>query len=197
MSSLQPIAQLLAKFPGIGKKTALRYVYFLLKEDKQFSKQLASLLDTLHETIRPCSDCGDYSEDALCGICSDLKRNRDQLCVVAHVQDIMAIEECQGYSGLYHVLGGLISPLEGQGPEQLSLEKLKQRMKNQSFQEIILATPPSIEGEVTARFIRSLFEKEEKTYNFTRIAQGMPKGGNFEYTDRFTLSYALEARRTL
>lgn len=193
MNSMEILAQLFAKFPGIGKKTALRYVYFLLKEQKDFSQQLSTVLHGLHDAIHPCKDCRNLCEEELCSICSDLKRNRKQLCVVSAIQDIAAIEDCQSYFGLYHVLEGLISPLEGQGPEQLSLNLLKQRVNEQEFQEIILATPPTLEGEVTARYIIDLFQ--EKKLSFTRIAQGMPKGGDFEFTDKFTLSYALEARR--
>ena len=193
MNRIQQLSELFSKFPGIGKKTALRYVYFLLKQPSKLSKNLSTLLEDLHKVVHPCKDCGFLCETELCEICSNPKRNKKQLCVVAHLQDVSALEDCHSFFGIYHILGGLISPLEGLGPDQLNIDTLNTRIKNDAYQEIILATPPTLEGEVTARYIMDMHNDKQNV--FTRIAQGMPKGGEFEFTDKYTLSYALEARK--
>ncbi len=193
MNRIQQLSELFAKFPGIGKKTALRYVYFLLKQPSKLSKNLSTFLENLHEVVHPCKACGYLCETELCDICSNPKRNNRQLCVVAHLQDVSALEDCHSFFGVYHILGGLISPLEGLGPEQLTIDTLNTRIKTEAYHEIILATPPTLEGEVTARYIMDMHNDKQSL--FTRIAQGMPKGGEFEFTDKSTLSYALEARK--
>ncbi|XP_060083958.1 DNA polymerase III subunit gamma-like [Ylistrum balloti] len=164
-----------------------------VQKERGFSQQLAQRLSVVHDSIRSCSECGNISENDICAVCSDVQRNRQLLCVVASIQDVLAVESCQNYLGLYHVLGGLIDPLEGVGPEDLAITALQKRIEGGMFKEIILATPPSINGEVTARYIINM--NEDKNYAFTRIAQGIPRGGNFEFTDKTTLAYALEARR--
>lgn len=195
MNYIEHTAELLSKFPSIGKKTALRLVYFLLKEPTLFSKQLGQALQNLHENIFPCNMCGNFSEEELCEICNNPQRDTTVICVVSQPQDIFALETSQSFNGLYHVLGGLISPLNGIGPDQLSIQKLKERIYSQNIKEIILATNPSIEGETTARYIAKTCEKENCT--FTRIAQGMPMGGDFEYTDKYTLAQSLKSRTHL
>lgn len=195
MNYIEHTAELLSKFPSIGKKTALRLVYFLLKEPAKFSKQLGQALQELHEHIVPCKICANFSEHECCEICSNPQRDTSIICVVAQPQDVLALEASQSFNGLYHVLGGIISPLNGMGPDQLNIKKLKERIYSQNVAEIILATNPSIEGETTARYIAKTCEKEG--CSFTRIALGMPMGGDFEYTDKYTLAQSLKSRTHL
>ena len=195
MTEIERTAELLSKFPNIGKKTALRLVYFLLKASPKFAIQLGTAIQGLHEHIIECSVCGNFSEHECCEICSNPQRDASLICVVAQAQDIFALENSQSYNALYHVLGGLLSPLNGIGPDQLRLQILKQRIFTQDTKEVILATCPSIEGETTARYIAKVCYKEG--CNFTRIAQGMPIGGDFEYTDKYTLAQSLKSRTNL
>ncbi len=195
MTKIERLTVLLSRFPGIGKKTAFRLVYFLLKESKDFSQSMATELADLHDCIHSCAHCGNFTEKDICEICSDFKRNVRQLCIVAHPQDIAPIEDSQSYFGLYHVLGGLISPLEGKGPEQLQLHVLKKRIHTGSFSEVILATNPTIEGETTARYIYDMCKSD--SISFTRLAQGIPMGGDLEYTDKYTIAHALKARSAI
>lgn len=195
MNKIERIAALFSQFPTIGKKTALRLVYFLLKESPTLAHKISHELQTLHEAIHPCSMCGNFTDSNPCEICSNNKRSSHQLCIVAHPQDILALESSQSYFGLYHVLGGLISPLDGIGPEQLKINKLQERIHSNNITEVILATSPTIEGETTARYIHQICKKSDVI--FTRIAQGMPMGANFEYTDKNTIAYALQSRSTL
>lgn len=195
MNKIEKLAGLLSRFPGVGKKTALRFVYFLLKESPALSGQLAEELATLHGTVHRCTECGNFTDESPCPICSDPRRNHAQVCVVAHPQDIPALEASQSYFGLYHVLGGLLSPLDGIGPEQLRLHQLKQKIDSGAVREVILATSPTMEGETTARYIYDFCRRENVL--FTRIAQGMPMGANFEYADAFTIAHSLKARSAL
>ena len=192
MSHIKKTAELFSRFPGIGKKTALRLVYFLLQEKKQFPEMLGKMIQELPEYIFPCEVCGNLTDQTPCEICNNPQRDHTQLCVVAHPQDIQALEDSQSFSGVYHVLGGLISPLERVGPDKLTIDALKARIDSKQFSEVILATNPSIEGESTARYIMTICENDLCT--FSRIAQGMPMGGDFEYTDRFTIAHALNSR---
>ncbi len=197
MNKIEMLSQLLARFPGVGKKTALRFVYFLLKETPSLSKQLAQELEDLHRSIRPCSACGNFTDAELCEICSDAKRQTHQLCVVAHPQDITALEGSQSYFGLYHVLGGLISPLDGVGPEQLRMGALEQKINSGLVTEVILATNSTIEGETTARYIYEMCNEKQAKISFTRIAHGIPMGAHFEYVDKVTIAHALRSRLQL
>lgn len=195
MNQIERTADLLSRFPSIGKKTALRLVFFLLKEPKTFSQQLGKTLQVLHDHISPCNTCGNLTDQNPCEICSDPRRDISQLCVVAYPQDILSLENSQSFYGVYHVLGGLISPLDGIGPDQLTIAQLKMRINNEYIREVILATSPTIEGESTARYIAKLCRNDDCT--FSRIAQGMPMGGNFEYTDKHTIALALNSRTSL
>lgn len=195
MNHIQETAELLSRFPSIGKKTALRLVYYLLKEPKEFSQLLAHNLQELHERIAPCDTCGNLTDINPCAICNNPKRDQSLLCVVSYTQDIHALEESQSFNGIYHVLGGVISPLDGIGPEALSIDRLQQRIATGQFSEVILATSPSIEGESTAQYILKICRDEECV--FSRIAQGMPMGGDFEYIDKFTIALSLNSRKNL
>ncbi len=197
MNKIETLSQLLSRFPGVGKKTALRFVYFLLKESPSLSEHLAHELEGLHNSIHPCTECGNFTDADLCDICSNTKRHKHQLCIIAHPQDINALEGSQSYFGLYHVLGGVISPLDGIGPAQLRMKALEQKIASGRITEVILATNSTIEGETTARYIYEMCSAKKDTISFTRIAHGIPMGAHFEYVDKATIAHALRSRLQL
>jgi recombination protein RecR len=186
----------LAKLPGIGRKTATRLTYYLLKQPAAAVTRLARAIDAVAERVRPCSRCGNLSETDPCPICEDGRRDQSVVCVVEEASDIGAIERSGDYRGVYHVLGGRLSPLDGVGPEDLRLESLHARVANGGpVREVILATNPSMEGEVTATFVRGVLEASG--VRVTRIALGLPMGGELEYADGVTIARALAARREM
>ncbi len=196
MSAIDDLSGELAKLPGIGRKTATRLTYFLLKQSPESVNRLAAAIKAVSELVRPCSTCGNLSESDPCSICRDPRRDPETLCVVEEASDIPAIERTGEYRGLYHVLGGHLSPLDGVGPEDLRIEALRMRLANGSeVREIILATNPSMEGEVTATYVRR--ELENAAVRVTRIALGLPVGGDLEYADGVTIAQALAARREM
>ncbi|MEJ2237211.1 MAG: recombination mediator RecR [Gemmatimonadales bacterium] len=196
MSAIDELCSELAKLPGIGQKTATRLTYFLLKQPPETVIRLAAAIRSVTERVRPCSTCGNLSETDPCSICSDPRRDRELLCVVEEASDIGAIERTGEYRGLYHVLGGHLSPLDGIGPEELQIEGLRKRLTNgREIREIILATNPSMEGEVTATYVRGILEPAG--IRVTRIALGLPVGGDLEYADGVTIAQALAARREM
>lgn len=196
MSAIDDLSGELAKLPGIGRKTATRLTYFLLKQSPEAVNRLAAAIKAVSERVRPCSTCGNLSESDPCSICRDPRRDPETLCVVEEASDIPAIERTGEYRGLYHVLGGHLSPLDGVGPEDLRIEALRMRLANGSeLREVILATNPSMEGEVTATYVRR--ELENATVRVTRIALGLPVGGDLEYADGLTIAQALAARREM
>lgn len=196
MSAIEEAVAELARLPGIGRKTATRLTYFLLKQPRGVVERLAQALLNLVEGVKACSVCGNWSDTDPCPICADVRRDRSTLCVVEEASDIAAIEKTGEYRGLYHVLGGHLSPLEGVGPEQLRLDSLVARVANGSVvREVILATDPSMEGEVTATYVRSLLEGHG--VRISRIALGLPVGGDLEYADSVTVARALAARREM
>ncbi len=202
MSKIEELAKLLSRFPGIGKKTAQRLVFFLLKEKQEYCAQLGMAIQEIKKFIKPCSICGYFTDQDPCEICTNINRDVRHLCVVATTQDIIAFEESDVFQGVYHVLGGLLSPIDGVGPNDLSLSQLKARIAKQDevrggyvVQEVILATPPTLEGESTARYIKTYVQRDGLLY--TRIALGMPVGGDFEYVDKGTLSHSMFARREM
>jgi len=199
MKAIEDIVSLLTRLPGIGRKSALRIAYSLLKSDMAYADALAERIRTLRSTIHFCSECGAYSESNLCEVCSDLTRDRSIICVVEQPQDVITIEASKEFRGLYHVLGGLLSPLEGVGPDQLSIEKLLQRIRSSytavAVHEVILATNPTIEGDTTALYLKKLLENE--IIKVTRLATGIPVGGDLEYADRLTLARSLRGRSIL
>jgi recombination protein RecR len=183
----------LSKLPSVGKKTAQRLAFHLLKAPPEQAAALAESIRELRERIRFCRDCFNLAEDELCPICTDTRRNRAVLCVVEEPNNLMAIERTGSFQGLYHVLGGALSPLKDIGPERLRIDELISRVEQDGVQEVILATNPDVEGEATAVYLsRMLIRLSIRT---TRLAQGLPAGGDLEYTDDLTLRRALEGRR--
>lgn len=183
----------LSRLPGIGRKTAARLALHILKSDSEQVKALAESLLELKEKTVFCKVCGNMSETETCHICTDSYRNRSQLCVVEEAKDIFILEATGFYRGLYHVLGGRISPLDGVGPEDLRIDSLLERAKNGEVQEIILATNPDIEGETTAIYLSKILKRHN--LKVTKIASGVPIGTNLEYTDEITLLKAMEQRK--
>ena len=195
MSAIDDLASELAKLPGIGRKTALRLTYFLLKQSPEQSRRLASALTTLSDRVRPCTRCFNLTEGELCAICSDPRRDASILCVVEEASDIGAIERAGEFRGLYHVLGGRLSPLDGVGPEDLHIDDLVGRVATMKPREVILATNPRLEGEATALYVQRQLASQSVT--ISRIARGLPVGGDLEYADGVTIAQALAARRTM
>ena len=201
---IRRLVSLLSRLPGVGEKTAQRYVLHLLTADAQVARDLGAELATLHDELRPCERCGNIAEvpvdaaagaDVVCDICRDDKRDRRVLCVVGRVHDLMAIERTGAMRGRYFVLGRLLSPLEGIGPEQLPVPRLVARIKDDLVTEVIVATPPSVDGEATALLLKR--ELAPLGVAMTRIASGVPHGGDLEYADPITMGRALAGRQSL
>jgi recombination protein RecR len=195
MSAIDELATELARLPGIGKKTALRLTYHLLRQPPAQGKRLAETLIALGERVRPCAQCFNLTEDELCGICRDPRRDAALICVVEESSDISAIERAGEFRGLYHVLGGRLSPLDGVQPEDLTVDKLVDRVGAGTVREVILATNPSLEGEATALYVQR--QLSGHALAITRIARGIPVGGDLEYADGVTIAQALTARRSM
>jgi recombination protein RecR len=194
MSVIDDLTSELARLPGIGRKTALRLTYFLLKRPPEEVMRLSRVLETVAERVHACSVCGNLTEDDLCALCSNLRRDRTILCVVEEASDIGAIERSGEYRGLYHVLGGRLSPLEGVGPDELNVRSLMQRL-GAGIHEVIVATNPSVEGEATALYLQRLIAPFG--IRVSRLARGLPVGGDLEYADGITIAQALTGRRVL
>jgi recombination protein RecR len=184
-----------SKLPGIGRKTAERLAYHILKEDSSFGQNLARAITEVKEKIVFCSICGNMSEEDPCRICENHHRNRKLICVVEEAKDIWSIEKIGTYNGVYHVLMGALSPLDGIGPEKLRIQELLQRVQGEQAEEVIIATDPNVEGDATALYLSRLLKPLGVTV--TRIASGLPVGGDLEYADSVTLSKALMGRRPL
>ncbi|MGV3711283.1 MAG: recombination mediator RecR [Gemmatimonas sp.] len=200
MSVIDDLTNELARLPGIGRKTALRLTYHLLKQPADQSHRLAHALTELKARIHPCEQCGNLTEAERCNFCTDGRRNGSVICVVEDAADIASIERSGEYRGLYHVLGGRLSPLDGVGPDDLSIGQLVHRVREQGVTEVILATNPSLEGEATALYVqRQLAGAGDGTaaVSVTRIARGLPVGGDLEYADGVTIAQALSARREM
>ncbi|WP_396208535.1 recombination mediator RecR [Gemmatimonas sp.] len=195
MSVIDELTSELARLPGIGRKTALRLTYHLLRQPAAQSRRLAEALVSLTERVRQCDRCHNLTESPLCGLCADPRRDGALLCVVEEASDIASIERAGEFRGLYHVLGGRLSPLDGVGPDDLTIGSLLARIEPEGVREVILATNPSLEGEATALYVqRQLAGREVKV---TRIARGLPVGGDLEYADGVTIAQALAARREM
>jgi recombination protein RecR len=182
-----------SRFPGIGKKTAQRMAFHILKDSKKNAQSLADAVQDVKSSISACSICGGITEDDPCIICSDPKRNNSLICVVGVPSDIFAFERTSGFNGVYHVLGGVLSPLDGIGPDDLNIDSLVKRVKLDD--EIVLALNPSIEGDTTCLYISKLLS--EKNIKISRLARGLPVGSELEYTDDATLMRAMEGRTIL
>jgi recombination protein RecR len=195
------VAQLLARLPGVGEKTAQRFALFLATSDEGTARELGNALAELRDQVRPCERCGHIAEigedaRAVCSICRDTRRDEGLLCVVARVQDLLAIERSGAMRGRYFVLGRLLSPLEGVGAEELPMEELKARARDRDrpVREVLVATPPSVDGEATALLIAR--ELGAMGIQVTRIASGVPHGGDLEFADQVTLGRAIEGRKS-
>ncbi|MCI5524027.1 MAG: recombination mediator RecR [Spirochaetia bacterium] len=195
MNALDEVTESFSRLPGIGKKSAARIANHLLKTDQSFLNRFASQIQTLQQKIKPCSICGSWTENDPCPICSDTSRERNTICVVEQPQDVATIENSHEYKGLFHVLGGVINPLEGIGPNQIRLASLVERVKTENIQEVILATNPTIEGDTTALYIQRLLA--ESNVKITRLASGLPVGGDLEYADKLTLARSFRGRISL
>ena len=195
MGAIDDLAAELSKLPGIGRKTALRLTYHLLRQAPDQSRKLANALATLTERVRPCSQCYNLTEEELCAICRDARRDTAVICAVEEASDIGAIERSGEFRGVYHVLGGRLSPLDGVGPEDLTIPQLETRVSAGAVRELIIATNPSIEGETTALYVQRKLSRYPLT--ISRIARGLPIGGDLEYADGVTIAQALTARRAM
>lgn len=190
--NVQNLIDHFSSLPGIGPKTAQRLTFYLLRSSDKDLESLGSAVLNLKKDIKTCSVCSNIAESDPCHICEDPRRDKISICVVEEPLDVVAIERTGKFSGLYHVLGGVISPIEGVGPDDLFIKELINRLKTNEIKEIILATNPSIEGEATALYLQKLIDPLD--IKITRIARGLPVGGDLEYADEVTLSRAIEGR---
>jgi recombination protein RecR len=190
--SLEKLIDEFSKLPGIGKKTAQRMAFFILKEKKEEAEALAKAILEVKEKVKYCSICFNITEEDPCVICMDEKRDRSIICVVEEANDVVALEKTDQYNGLFHVLGGVLSPLDGVGPDDLKIKEFLLRLKDKEVKEVILATNPNTEGEATAIYIAKLIKPLD--VRVTRIARGLPAGGDLEYADQVTLANAIEGR---
>jgi recombination protein RecR len=181
-----------AKLPGIGKKTALRLVLHLLKQDTLTVDQFSEVVSRMRKEIRFCQRCNNVADADICSICSNSSRKHEIICVVENLRDVIAIEATQQFNGVYHVLGGVISPLDGIGPDQLNIESLLNRMQKEKVEEIIFALSPTIQGDTTIYYIQKKLKQEG--VKITTIARGIAFGGELEYTDEMTLARSLQNR---
>ncbi len=193
--AIQKLLDELERLPGIGPKSAQRVAYHILNSDRDDAIRLAQAIEEVKDTVRFCSQCFNYAEGELCEICASVRRDASVICVVSEPRDIPPIERTGVFSGVYHVLGGALSPMEGIGPDELKIKELMSRLVDDSVQEVVIATNPNVEGETTAtylaRFIKPL------GILVTRPASGLPVGGDLEFADEITLGRAMEARREL
>jgi len=195
-NALDRLVALFSRLPGIGKKSASRLVYHILDADPSFARTIAGELQGLHEAIKRCSRCGSFTESDPCSICTDTTRDHNLLCVVERAQDVRVIEESREFRGLFHVLGGLIAPLEGVNPGDLAIAQLLGRVRDEGVTEVILALNPTIEGDTTALYIQKFLKEKlpSRPLEISRLASGLPVGGDLEYADRLTLSRSLRGR---
>jgi recombination protein RecR len=195
--SVQELIDTLRRLPGLGSKSAARIAIYILKQPESFTKKFGSILSDLSENVIHCSSCNNISSNDPCQICSSDERDKKQLCVVEDPLDVLAFENGAEYRGLYHVLGGVISPVNGIGPEDLAIKKLIGRIQKADFEELIIATNPDMEGEATAMYIKDELEKKDIKVKTTRLARGLPTGADLEYADRITIKRAFDGRTQL
>lgn len=196
--TLEPMARLLnalSKLPGVGKRSALRLAYHILEQPEADVRELAEALWRARKDIHCCTVCGNYTASDICLMCEDARRDRSMLCVVSDPRDVSAMERSGNYHGLYHVLHGTISPNDNRGPDDIHIKELLMRLRDDTVQEVILATNPDLEGEATAMYIARLIKP--LGVRVTRIAQGVQVGADLEYADEVTLARALEGRREM
>jgi len=191
---VQDLIDEFGKLPGIGPKSAQRIAFFIIQNANYDPDNLSGLLETVRTKVKFCTICGMISDSETCGFCSDAKRNPSLICVVEEAKDVLAIERTREYRGLYHVLGGAISPIDGVGPDDLRISELLARLADSSVTEVIIATDPNLEGEATATYLSRLLV--QPGLSVTRLASGLPVGGDLEYADEVTLGKAFEGRRS-
>lgn len=190
---LENIINEFTKLPGVGSRTALRYALFLLSEDEKTSTQLADAIRQMRENIKLCKHCFSISDDDECEVCKDPKRNHSIVCVVENIRDVMAIENTNTYNGVYHVLGGIISPIEGISPNDIRIKELIERVSKEDIEEIILALPTTMEGDTTCFYINKLVK--DMNVKVTAIARGVSIGDNIEFADEITLGRSIIGRQ--
>jgi recombination protein RecR len=191
---VQELIDELGRLPGVGPKSAQRIAFHLLQTEDDLAQRLARVLIEVKEKVRFCDVCGNVSEQDRCNICRDERRDKSSICVVEESKDVQAIERTREFRGLYHVLGGAISPIQGIGPEQLRIKELMTRLSNTEIKEVILATNPNLEGEATATYLVRMLSS--LGISVTRLASGLPVGGDLEYADEVTLGRAFSGRRS-
>ena len=190
---LERLVEEFSRFPGVGRKTAQRLAFRVLSYTPEEARNFAEAIVRVKEQVLPCSSCFIFTDNDPCDICSSSSRERNQLCVVEQANNVLAIEKSGIFHGLYHVLNGAVSPLDGIGPEQLTVPQLRQRIRRENIDELILATNPTVQGEATAMFLQHEFEHQVS--RITRLARGLPAGGDLEYVDDVTLSEAFSGRQ--
>ncbi len=197
MSLLDELIQSLSRLPGVGKKSASRIAYHLLTTDQEFNTRLGRTIHSIRHHIIRCRTCGSFTQrdQDPCSICTAVNRDRSSICIVEHPQDVITLEATGAYQGLFHVLDGVISPLDGIGPEQLNFNKLLARIKDEGVTEVIVATNPTEEGDTTALYISHIVK--ELGIKVSRLASGIPVGGDIEYADRITIARSLRGRTIL
>jgi recombination protein RecR len=193
--AIQDLIDELGRLPGIGPKSAQRIAFHIIQSERVDVTRLVDVLRTVKERVKFCTECGNISEEELCRICRDPRRDGTLICVVEESKDVMAIEKTREFRGKYHVLGGAISPIDGIGPEQLRIRELMVRLANPDIAEIIIATDPNLEGEATASYL--IRQIRPMGIKVSRLASGLPVGGDLEYADEVTLGRAFEGRRTI
>ncbi len=192
--SVENLVAQLTRLPGIGSRTAQRLAFHILQKPKDEALALASALAEVKERVRFCSECGNLTEEEVCAICCDARRDRTTICVVEQPVDVVSLERTAEYRGLYHVLGGALSPLDGVEPEHLTIDELLRRVERDGVQEVVLAMNPNMTGEATAAFLADRLRDRARV---TRLASGLPVGGDLEYADEVTLGRALSGRREM
>ena len=191
---IQDLIDELGRLPGVGPKSAQRIAFHIIQSDRVDVSRLAEVLKTVKERVKFCTTCGNISEEELCKICRDPRRDKTSICVVEESKDVLAIEKTREFKGTYHVLGGAISPIDGVGPENLRIKELMTRLSETTIGEIIIATDPNLEGEATATYLTRLIKP--LGIKVSRLASGLPVGGDLEYADEITLGRAFEGRRS-
>ena len=191
---IQDLIDELGRLPGVGPKSAQRIAFHVIQSDRVDVTRLAEILKTVKERVKFCTTCGNISEEELCRICKDPRRDNSSICVVEESKDVLAIEKTREFKGTYHVLGGAISPIDGIGPENLRIKELMTRLAQTQINEVIIATDPNLEGEATATYLTRLIKP--LGVKVSRLASGLPVGGDLEYADEITLGRAFEGRRS-
>jgi len=191
---IQDLIDELGRLPGVGPKSAQRIAFHIIQSDRVDVTRLAEVLKTVKERVKFCSICGNISEEELCKICRDPRRDKTSICIVEESKDVLAIEKTREFKGTYHVLGGAISPIDGVGPENLRIKELMTRLAETTISEVIIATDPNLEGEATATYLTRLIKPVG--VKVSRLASGLPVGGDLEYADEITLGRAFEGRRS-